>query len=110
MLLVIAMAVIGAFGLMWHQEAVDELDFLLHRSPDLADLSRSMSRIPESLFSSLDLRQPAAVQQQRQVYLSQIDEARDRRCWNFAIALKYWISIFSSEIMCCRESTSSMEI
>ena len=77
MLLVIAMAVIGAFGLVWHQEAVDELDFLLHRSPDLDDLSRSMSRIPESLFSSLDLRQPAAVQQQRQVYLSQIEKARE---------------------------------
>ena len=77
MLLVIAMAVIGAFGLVWHQEAVDELDFLLHRSPDLAHLSRSMSRIPESLFTSLDLRQPAAVEQQRQVYLSQIEKARE---------------------------------
>ena len=63
MLLVIAMAGIGALGLMWHQEAVDDLDFLLHRSPDRNQLSRSVSKISESLFSSLDPRQLAAVQQ-----------------------------------------------
>ena len=76
MLLVIAMAVIGAVGLMWHQESVNELDFLLHRSPRLDQLSRSISRISESLYSSWDLRQPAAVRQQRKDYLNQIDGAR----------------------------------
>ena len=76
MLLVIAMAGIGAFGLMWHQEAVDELDFLLHRSPDINRLSRSISRISESLDSSLDLRQPAAVEQQRKDYLSRTKDAQ----------------------------------
>jgi hypothetical protein len=76
MLLVIAMAVIGAIGLMWHQDAVEELDFLLHRSPHRDQLSRSVSKIPECLYSSLDLRQLAAVQQQRKNYLSSIEEAR----------------------------------
>jgi two-component system, NtrC family, sensor kinase len=76
MLLVIAMAVIGAVGLMWHQESVNELDFLLHRSPRLDQLSRSISRISESLFSSWDLRQPAAVRQQRKDYLNQVEGAR----------------------------------
>ena len=76
MLLVIAMAAIGAIGLMWHQEAVDDLDFLLHRSPDRNQLSRSVSRISESLFSSLDPKQLAAVQQQRMTYLAHVEDAR----------------------------------
>ncbi len=76
MLLVIAMAGIGAFGLIWHQEAVDDLDFLLHRSPDLNQLSRSISKISESLFSSLDPKQLAAVQQQRITYLAHVEDAR----------------------------------
>jgi two-component system NtrC family sensor kinase len=76
MLLVIAMAVIGAAGLKWHQEAVDDLDFLLHHSPNLDKLSRSISRISESLFTSLDLRQSAAVELQRQNYLNRIEETR----------------------------------
>ena len=77
MLLVIAMAGIGAMGLMWHQEAVDDLDFLLHRSPDRNQLSRSVSRISESLFSSLDPKQLAAVQQQRMTYLAHVEDARE---------------------------------
>lgn len=76
MLLVIAMAVIGAIGLMWHQDAVEELDFLLHRSPHRDQLSRSVSKISECLYSSLDLRQLAAVQQQRKNYLHSIEDAR----------------------------------
>ena len=76
MLLVIAMAGIGAFGLIWHQEAVDDLDFLLHRSPDLNQLSRSISKISECLFSSLDPNQLAAVQQQRITYLAHVEDAR----------------------------------
>jgi signal transduction histidine kinase len=76
MLLIMAMAGIGAVGLMWHQEAVDDLDFLLHLSPDRDQLSRSISKISESLFSSLDLRQLAAVQQQRMTYLGHVEDAR----------------------------------
>ncbi|MDA1230567.1 MAG: ATP-binding protein [Planctomycetota bacterium] len=76
MLLVVAMAVIGAVGLMWHQEAVEELDFLLHRSPHRDQLSRSVSKISESLFSSLDLAKLAAVEQQRGNYLRNIEDAR----------------------------------
>lgn len=76
MLLVICMAVIGAMGLIWHQEAVDDLDFLLHRSPNREQLSRSISRANESLYSSLDLRQLGAVEQQRKIYLSHLADAR----------------------------------
>lgn len=76
MLLIMVMAGIGAVGLMWHQEAVDDLDFLLHLSPDRDQLSRSISKISESLFSSLDLRQLAAVQQQRMTYLGHVEDAR----------------------------------
>ncbi|HQZ67521.1 MAG TPA: ATP-binding protein [Planctomycetaceae bacterium] len=76
MLLVICMAMIGGFGLRWHQEAVNDLDFLLHRSPNREQLSRAISRANESLYSSLDPRQLAAVQQQRIIYLRHLDEAK----------------------------------
>ena len=76
MLLVICMAAIGAIGLRWHQDAVADLDFLLHRSPNREQLSRSISRALESLYSSLDPRQLAAVQQQRNIYLRHLEEAK----------------------------------
>ncbi len=84
MLLVIAMAVIGAIGLIWHQDAVEELDFLLHRSPHRDQLSRSVSKISESLYSwpQLDRRKLAAVQQQRKNYLNSIEDARTS-LWEF---------------------------
>lgn len=41
LMLMTGMAVIGIYGLVWHQEAVDDLDFLLHRSPNQEHLSRA---------------------------------------------------------------------
>lgn len=75
LLLMLALAGIGVYGLIWHQEAVDDLDFLLHRSPNLDHLSRAVARINESLFNSLDLKQAAAVETLRADYRKRIQDA-----------------------------------
>ena len=75
LLLMTGMAVIGIFGLIWHQEAVDDLDFLLHRSPNQEHLSRAVSRVYESLCNTLDLRKPASVHELRINYLSHVRDA-----------------------------------
>ena len=63
--LMLALAGIGLFGLLGHREAVQDLDFLLYKSPNKDQLSRAVTRISESLFNELDLKQPAAVEVQR---------------------------------------------
>jgi hypothetical protein len=44
---------VGLQGLLWHLDA-DHLNFLLHESPDQERLSRTVSRIGESLHTRLD--------------------------------------------------------
>jgi len=77
LLLMIVLAGIGIVGLIWHQEAVDDLDFLLHRSPNRDHLSRSVSRVHEALYSSLDMRRLDSVQTLRKICMMQVDEARN---------------------------------
>lgn len=76
LLLMIVLAGIGIAGLIWHQEAVDDLDFLLHRSPNRDQLSRAVSRINEGLYSSLDLRRADSVQTLRTIYLTHVEEGK----------------------------------
>jgi signal transduction histidine kinase len=58
--LILLLGAAGLQGLLWHLEAVDDLDFLLHASPDQDRLSRAVSRIGESLHTRLDPRKPGA--------------------------------------------------
>lgn len=66
---------IGIHGLLLHQEVVDDLDFLLHRSPNQEQLSRAVSRISESLCESLDLRKGDAVRALHSGYVTHVKEA-----------------------------------
>ena len=75
LLLMTGMAVSGIFGLIWHQEAVDDLDFLLHRSPNQEHLSRAVSRVSESFCTPLDLRKPEAVNELRFSYVGHLKDA-----------------------------------
>ncbi|RLS29293.1 MAG: hypothetical protein DWH78_14910 [Planctomycetota bacterium] len=75
LMLMIGMATIGVMGLIWHQEAVDDLDFLLHRSPNREHLSRSVGRVYESLCTALDLRKSASVAEMRASYVTHVREA-----------------------------------
>lgn len=77
MLSLLMLAGAGIAGLVWHWEAVDGLDFLLHRSPDRDKLSRAVSRIGESLFTRMDLRREDAIQEIRRIYLSEVEQARE---------------------------------
>lgn len=72
----LALAIAGIYGLVWHREAVAGLDFLLHRSPDQDKLSRSVSRIGEALYTRLDLRRSEAVQEIQQNYRAEVERAR----------------------------------
>lgn len=75
LLLMAVLAGIGTVSLVWHQEAVADLDFLLHRSPDRDHLSRSVARISESLYENYDLSREESVVELRRVYLSEVDHA-----------------------------------
>ncbi len=75
LLLMAVLAGIGTVSLFWHQEAVADLDFLLHRSPDRDHLSRSVARISESLYENYDLSREESVVELRRVYLSEVDHA-----------------------------------
>ncbi len=76
LVLMIFLAAIGIVGLIWHQEAVDDLDFLLHRSPNRDHLSRSMSRIHESFYTSLDLKKVESVETLRIQYRASVKDAQ----------------------------------
>lgn len=67
----------GLQGLLWHLEAVDDLDFLLHESPDRDKLSRAVSRIGESLHTRLDPRKPGVAEQLQQSVEDNIRKAQD---------------------------------
>jgi two-component system NtrC family sensor kinase len=60
MLLMLTLAGAGILGLLWHQDAVDSLDFVINRSPDRARVSREISRISEQLFQPVDLNRASA--------------------------------------------------
>lgn len=75
--LMLALAGIGLLGLLGHQDAVEDLDFLLYKSPNKDHLSRAVTRISESLFSGLDLQQAAAVDLQRSALQTEIRAAVD---------------------------------
>lgn len=77
LLLMLILAGAGVVGLVWHQEAVDELTFLHNHSPDRGRLSRAVSQIGEQLYPNLDLRQPQAVELLRDSYRRQVDRAMD---------------------------------
>lgn len=75
LMLMAGLAGIGAVSLIWHQEAVEDLDFLLHRSPDREQLSRSVARISESLYENYDLSRDQSVKELRRVYLLELNQA-----------------------------------
>ncbi|MCA9060614.1 MAG: HAMP domain-containing protein, partial [Planctomycetaceae bacterium] len=79
LMLMLCLTGVGVVGLMWHQEAVGELHFLLHDSPNRDQLCRSMSRIGEELFRvpSLDRAALPARRELQARCRHQIAEAHD---------------------------------
>lgn len=65
----------GSVGLLWHQHAIADLEFVLNHSPQTDQLSRIIGRIPETLCGPLDIRQPQAAQEIRHLCLTSIRES-----------------------------------
>lgn len=72
----------GVTGLIWHRDAVDDLDFLLYRSPDEARLSRVVAHIGEVLHTPVNMNHPAAPQQLQRDYKARILDAQNE-LWEF---------------------------
>jgi len=67
----------GVMSLYWHQTAVQDLDFVIHQSPNPEQLSRVISRIPESLSGPLDIRLAAAATEMKALYQQSISSAEE---------------------------------
>ncbi len=65
----------GGVGLRWHQHAISDLEFVLNHSPQTDQLSRAIGRIPETLCGPLDIRQPQAAKEIRQLCLNSIEQS-----------------------------------
>ena len=72
----LAISLPGVVGFFWHLQAVDDLDFLLNRSPDENRLSRSVIRIGEVLHSPLEMNHSPPAHQLEREFLDQIRNAR----------------------------------
>lgn len=61
--LLLLLAGSGIMGLIWHQQAVSELEETLHHSPDKAALCIAFSGMQAPFYAKLDLSQEAAVRE-----------------------------------------------
>lgn len=77
LVLMLFLAGAGVVGLIWHQEAVSDLSFLVYQSPNRDQLSRSISRVGEQLYAPLNLRFAQAVDEMRSAYRTRWIEADD---------------------------------
>ncbi|MCA9033749.1 MAG: HAMP domain-containing histidine kinase [Planctomycetaceae bacterium] len=75
LLLMLFLAGAGILGVVWHQDSVDDLNFLLYRSPNRDHLSIAIHRVSSQLFQQLDLSQPQAVAILQSNYAMRVDAA-----------------------------------
>ncbi len=73
--LMLVLASAGIVGLIWHQNAVAELEDLLHHRPDRDRLMSVIAGIPDTLHSDLDLRKPQAIRKLRDDYGTSVARA-----------------------------------
>ena len=70
--LMLIIAAVAILGLIWHQQAVSELEYVLHESPDPVQLSRSFDHI----FTAVDV-DPVKMADRREQYVRAVREAND---------------------------------
>jgi signal transduction histidine kinase len=61
LLLVIALASVGAVGLLWHQQAIADLEYVLDKGPDRNGLQTSFTDINLAASSPIDLTDPESI-------------------------------------------------
>jgi len=69
--LMLIIAAVGILGLIWHRQAVSELEYVLHESPDPGQLSRSYDRILVALNADL-----AGLSDRRAAYIDAVRAAQ----------------------------------
>ncbi len=75
LLLMLILAGAGVVGLIWHQDAVDELSFLLYRSPDRGQLSRAISQVGEQLYPARPQSVAGSIERIQFNYRQHVDQA-----------------------------------
>ena len=77
LLLVIALASVGAVGLVWHQQAIEDLEYVLDEGPDRNALSRSFSEISWQANIQIELPDSADVFELRNGFLHAVKTSRE---------------------------------
>ena len=76
--LVILLASVGAVGLVWHQQAIEDLEYVLDKGPDRNGLSRSFSEISWQANIQIELPDSAAVSELKEKFRKAVDASKDR--------------------------------
>ncbi len=77
LLLVILLASVGAVGLVWHQQAIDDLEYVLDKGPDRNGLSRSFSEISWQANIQIELPDSVAVSELKEKFHKAVDTSKD---------------------------------
>lgn len=77
LVLMLFLAGAGIMGLVWHQEAVSELSFVLYESPNRDQLSKSLSDIGLELYRGTNVKDAAEVSSLRSELRKRIGHAAD---------------------------------
>ena len=70
--LMLVIAAVGILGLIWHQQAVSELEYVEYHRPDPDQLSRSYDQI----ISALDVRNPSDMANHHDTYVQAVADAK----------------------------------
>ncbi|MBL8818357.1 MAG: HAMP domain-containing histidine kinase [Planctomyces sp.] len=77
LVLMLVLSGAGIMGLIWHQEAVSELAFVLYESPNRDQLSKSLNEVGLELFQAGSLREPQEVSRLQSVFRNRINSAME---------------------------------
>lgn len=78
LLLSIALAGVGAVGLLWHQGAIEDLEYVMNDGPDHLGLTQSFYGIHWVAEEPIDGNEPAEVAQLHQDFVAAVRSSRDK--------------------------------
>ncbi|MCH2202705.1 MAG: HAMP domain-containing histidine kinase [Fuerstiella sp.] len=73
----IALASVGAIGLIWHQQKIDDLEYVLEKGPDRNELVRSFFKIDSSANIQIDSPDPDGVFSLQSRFNKAVENSRD---------------------------------
>lgn len=78
LLLTIALTGVGAVGLLWHQGAIEDLEYVLNEGPDHFGLSQSFDRIDYAAGTPIDPMDPKQIEELRSEFLASVYTSHDK--------------------------------